>query len=76
MSNNLPPIAEGDDAFKSIRDFEVNNEISKLSAKIETLRSENDWLRSEIERLQYQSFDRDDEIARLNEVRMERVNEE
>lgn len=72
MSNNLPPIAEGDDAVKSLRDFKVDNEISKLSAKIETLRNENVWLRSEIERLQYQSFDRDDEIARLHEERMER----
>ena len=47
-------------------EFQVNREMSGLHAKIETLRTENAWLREEITRLQDIAFDRAAEIAALN----------
>lgn len=47
-------------------EFQVDREMSGLYAKIETLRSENEWLRSEITRLQDLAFDRAAEIAALH----------
>jgi cell division protein FtsB len=47
-------------------EFQVDREMSGLYAKIETLRSENEWLRQEINRLQDLAFDRAAEIAALH----------
>ena len=47
-------------------EFQVDREMSGLYAKIETLRKENEWLRSEITRLQDLAFDRAAEIAALH----------
>lgn len=47
-------------------EFQVNREMSGLYAKIETLRSENKWLREENARLQDLAFDRAAEIAALH----------
>jgi cell division protein FtsB len=47
-------------------DPELAKAFAKQSAKIETLRRENEWLRSEITRLQDLAFDRAAEIAALH----------
>lgn len=46
-------------------DPELAKAFAKQSAKIEVLRRENEWLRSEITRLQDLAFDRAAEIAAL-----------
>ncbi len=47
-------------------EFQVDREMTGLYAKIETLRSENGWLREEINRLQDLAFDQAAEITNLN----------